>query len=228
MAMATFYVTSLIKYHQNLDILGWISVFLFGGFLAIFILFNGQFKHHDYYFTALFPFAFFALLWLYQIHIGNKLVFTGIFAIASIIGLWTIPFYNAFHSKQILRRTFTKQDYYCQNVIDNIEDYSAVKDFIDQHLKSKTNEIWTAFDNSPNVSLYLLKRQGIRIADDFTPVLIDGIWERKNNDSKEIQPLIVLNNAQHWNQLPLKYVKIDPKPLFNHGSLGVYKMNYIP
>lgn len=227
MAMATFYVASLIKYHQNLDILGWISVFLFGGFFAIFILFNGQFKHHDYYFMALFPFAFFAILWLYQIHIGNKHVFTGIFAIASIIGLWAIPFYNAFHSKQILRRTFTKQDYYCQNVIDNIEDYSAVKLFLDNQLNSQSKEIWTAFDNSPNVSLYLLKRQGIRIADDFTPELIEGIWERKNNDSKEIQPLIVLNNTQHWNQLPLKHVKIDPKPLFSHGSLGVYKMNYI-
>jgi len=190
-------------------------------------LFNGQFKHHDYYFIALFPFLFFALLWLYQIHIGNKQVFTGLFAIASIVGLWAIPFYNAFHSKQILRRTFTKDDYYCQNVINEIDDYKAVKLFLDDQLKSPKKEIWSAFENSPNVSLYLLKRQGIRIADDFSPELIEGIWERKMIDSKEIQPIIVVNNLNQWKNMPLKHMKLDSQALFTSGGLGVYKMNYI-
>lgn len=226
MAMTTFFVASVIKYFQNLDILGWISLLLLGGFLAIFILFNGQFKHHDYYFIALFPFVFFALLWLYQIHIGNKQVFTGIFAIASIVGLWAIPFYNAFHSKQILRRTFTKDDYYCQNVINDIDDYKAVKLFLDDQLKSSKKEIWTAFDNSPNVSLYLLKRQGIRLATDFNSELIENIWDRKNKDSKDIEPIIVLSDISQWRKLPLKHLKIDSQALFTHGTLRVHKMTY--
>lgn len=225
-AMLTLYVTSLVKYWNQLDLLGWISLLLLAGFLGVFILFNGQYRHHDYYFILLFPAVFFGLLWLYQIHIQNKVIFTGIFGLFAFVGLWFLPFFNAFHTKQIVRRTFTPNDYYCQNVFQNTDDFEAVKQFLNKKFINKTTEIWLAFDVSPNTGLYLLQRQGIRIAPDFNATLIEEIWERKNLDSDNIQPIIVLNNHVNWNKLNLKHIYLDSAAIFSHGELSVFKMNY--
>jgi len=225
-AIATLFLASLVKFWNNLDLLGTISLLLLGGFLAVFILFNGQFRHHDYYFILLFPAIFFGLLWLYQIHIENKIVFTGIFGIFSFVGLWVLPFTGAFHTKQIVRRTFTTNDYYCQNVFNNTEDFVKTKDFLNSYLKHPSNEIWIAFDISPNTGLYLLHRQGIRIAPDFNEKLIEEIWQRKNTDSKDIQPLLILNNEEKWKKLAFNHIYLDAQPIFTQGSLKIFKMNY--
>ncbi len=226
LAICTLYVSSLIKYWQQLDLIGWISILLLVGFLGVFILFNGQYRHHDYYFILLFPAIFFGLLWLYQIHVQNKVVFTGIFGIFALVGLWALPFYNAFHSKQILRRTFTTNDYYCQNVFNNTSDFVKTKNFLDHYLKNPDDEIWIAFDVSPNTGLYLLQRQGIRIAPDFNEKLIEEIWQRKNTDSKKIKPLLILNNEEEWKNRTFNHIYLDASPIFTSGSLKIFKMNY--
>lgn len=225
-AIVTLYLASLVKFWNNLDLLGTISILLLCGFLAVFILFNGQFRHHDYYFILIFPAVLFALLWLYQVHIENKYIFTGIFGIFSFVGLWALPVFGAFHTKQIVRRTFTPNDYYCQNVINNMDDYIKTKDFLNSYLKSPNDEIWYAFDVSPNTGLYLLQRQGIRVAPDFNEKLIEEIWERKNIDSKDIQPILILNDEEAWNKLMFNHIYIDAHPIFKHGGLTIFKMNY--
>ncbi len=225
-AIVVLFLSSLIKYWNHLDFLGWISILLLCGFVSVFVFFNGQYRHHDYYFILLLPAVFFGLLWLYQIHIENKQIFTGFLGIFAFVGLWVLPFINAFHTKQIVRRTLTKGDYYCQTVISNIEDYENVRLFLNQYLGSNSKEIWLGFDVSPNTGLYLLQRQGIRIARDFDSKLIEDIWTRKTTDSKEIMPIIVLNDLKHWNQLNLTHLRLSDKPFYSKGELNVYQINY--
>jgi len=220
MGILVIWQVTLIKYYKQLDIIGYIGILLFGGFFIIFTLFNVQFRYHDYYFVVFFPCLFFVLLWLYKIHIENRNLFTGIASVVSLILMYVLPISNSIYAKNNVKRTFTPNDYYCQNVIGNIKDYEKAKVFINKKYPN-TNEIFTAFDDSPNTALYLLGRQGIRIANDFSNEVIEDIFDKKYNEKNtKFLSIIVLNDLNHWQKLNLKKYKIS-KPIFQSGNLCI-------
>ena len=226
MGVLIIWLISLIKYFKQLDIIGYIGLFLFGGFVIIFTLFNIQFRYHDYYFVVLYPCLFFIFLWLYKMHIENRSFFTGLAGLASLIAMYVLPISNSIHAKNNVKRTFTNNDYYCQNVIGNIDDYQKAKAFIDKKYPNN-NEIFSAFDPSPNTSLYLLGRQGIRIAKDFNKEVVEDIFDRKfeEKDTKFL-PIIVINDYQFWKNLNLEKYQISA-PIFTSGNLYICYFNKI-
>jgi hypothetical protein len=226
MGILVIWLVTLIKYFKQLDIIGNIGILLFGGFLIIFTLFNVQFRYHDYYFVALFPSLFFIFLWLYQVHIENRSFFTGAASVISLIAMYVLSISNSIHAKNNVKRTFTPNDYYCQSVIGNINDYQKAKDFINQ-MHPNTNEIFSAFDDSPNTSLYLLGRQGIRIANDFSNEVIEDIFDKKFEEKNtKFLSIIVLNDLDRWQKLNLKKYKIS-EPIFQSGNLYICQFSKI-
>jgi len=226
MGILVIWLVTLIKYFKQLDIIGNIGILLFGGFLIIFTLFNVQFRYHDYYFVALFPSLFFIFLWLYKVHIENRSFFNGAASGISLIAMYVLPISNSIHAKNNVKRTFTPNDYYCQSVIGNINDYQKAKDFINQ-MHPNTNEIFSAFDDSPNTSLYLLGRQGIRIANDFSNEVIEDIFDKKFEEKNtKFLSIIVLNDLDHWQKLNLEKYKIS-EPIFQSGNLYICQFSKI-
>ena len=159
-------------------------------------------------------------------HIENRSFFTGLAGVASLIAIYVLPISNSIHAKNNVKRTFTNNDYYCQNVIGNIDDYQKAKAFIDKKYPNN-NEIFSAFDPSPNTSLYLLGRQGIRIAKDFNKEVIEDIFDRKfeEKDTKFL-PIIVINDYQFWKNLNLEKYQISA-PIFTSGNLYICYFNKI-
>ena len=89
------------------------------------------------------------------------------------------------------------------------------------------DEIFSAFDGSPNTSLYLLGRQGIRIAKDFNKEVVEDIFDRKfeEKDTKFL-PIIVINDYQFWKNLNLEKYQISA-PIFTSGNLYICYFNKI-
>lgn len=171
-----------------------ISGLLFGGFLAVFLLFNRQFRFHDYYFIQAFPLIFFSLLYLYETHLKNKLVYTGFISILALIGLFVTPFYHFSHAKNILRRTLTPKDYYNQSYFSNFNEFQNIRAQLDSLDPSRKKEIIFAFDPTPNTGLYLLQRQGIRLAPDFDSAICRDVINQKLKTDPNTLKLMIIND----------------------------------
>lgn len=179
------------QFNRQSDLLK-ISGLLFGGFLSVFLLFNRQFRFHDYYFIQAFPFIFFGLLYLYETHLKNKLIYTGLISILALVGLFITPFYQFSHAKNIVRRTLTPKDYYNQSFFQDFTSFEKTKRVLDSIDPTRKKEIIFAFDPTPNTSLYLLQRQGIRLASDFDSTLCSQIIQEKlKKDPSTLQYLII-------------------------------------
>lgn len=221
--MLLLWVLTLQKHWKSKDLLLAISVLLFLGFLGIFILFNRQFRYHDYYFISAFPYLFFTLLLLYKHHLNGRFVFTGIGGILSLIGLFIAPFIHANHTQKQVKATYTKGDYYCQNILDNIEDIEPTRSFLNREFKA--GEIIVAFDPSPNTFLYYLGRQGIRIAPDFEEILTVGIIQSKIDEKTLAQPSIIINKYFDLPQDHYIHTLIEGKPIFQTGEIWIFNLN---
>jgi hypothetical protein len=74
-----------------------------------------------------------------------------------------LPISNSIHAKNNVKRTFTENDYYCQNVIGNIVDYQKAKEFIDKKygLNSK-NKILVDMSKYSFSMIATMRNQGIK------------------------------------------------------------------
>lgn len=228
-----FLLVILISIQRKKEDLNLFSTFFllgFGGFLCVFILFNRQFRFHDYYFVQLFPFIFFGILWLYQTHVSGKIFFNGIAGILSLIGLYITPFVLASNAKSQLNRTFTSGDYYCQNIFENIDDFRRAAYWIKKGYLNEKQEVAILFDPSPNTGLLLLQRPGIRIAPDFDSTTTYNILRDKKNQqieltkSHQFEELIFINKAfsipkNHW-----IWSMVEITPYQQWGQLSVHRL----
>lgn len=217
------WVYTLQRHYRNLDILGWISIALFFGFLSIFVLFNRQFRYHDYYFVAAIPYLFFTMLYIYKQHLEQRMIFNGIVGIITLVGLFISPIVNARHTKKQVNATYTKGDYYCQNVLPNIEDMEVTRAFINREMGS--GELIVAFDPSPNTLLYYLERQGIRLAPDFEEILSVGIIQSKLDEKSLAQPYIIINKYFDIPESHYIHDLIEREPVFQTGEIWIFKLN---
>ena len=207
---------------KNLDLLAWISIGLFLGFLSVFILFNRQFRYHDYYFVSAIPFLFFMMLYIYKQHLEQRMIFSGVVGIITLVGLFISPVLNARHTKKQVMATYTKGDYFCQNVLPNIEDMEVTRAFINREMG--TGELIVAFDPSPNTLLYYLGRQGIRLAPDFEEILSVGIIQSKIDEKSLAKNYIIINQYFKIPEEHYIHTLIEKEPVFQTGEIWIFKL----
>lgn len=214
---------SLQRNIKQISLIGAISILLFLGFASIFILFNKQYRYHDYYFIQILPFLFFTLLYIYQTQLSQTIIFKGLVGIICAIGLYAAPVINYSHAKNQVRSTYTDGNYYCQNVLNNIWDMEPTRAYINREFGS--GEIIVAFDPSPNTMLYYLGRQGIRLAPDFEEILSVGIIQSKLDEKTLAQPYIIINEYFNYPKDHYIHKLIEDKPVFTTGDIRIYKLN---
>ncbi|MBL7811972.1 MAG: hypothetical protein JNL57_07075 [Bacteroidetes bacterium] len=190
--IAFILITIVIHYRKN-PLIAAISGFLFLGFAAAFILFNTQFRYHDYYFILLFPFLFFGLLLMQQTFVENRTVFIGLVPIILMLGFYYFPIRNFFHSRHMQDRKYGENDYYNQALIHNYSAYDSMAMYLNKNIPANSR-IMLAFDPSPNTGLYLLQRKGVRIATDFPAELAQSIAAEHHIK------YVVINDSALWNK----------------------------
>jgi hypothetical protein len=139
------------------------------------------------------------------------------------LGLLILVGLNYSHSKRILTASFDFGNYYCQNAV-NIKpsDFEQLKLWLDKNVP-KNKQLIIGFDPSPNTTLYLLHRKGIRIAPDFSDQLaIDLIKEKLQSDNK-VASIFVCNDTNLLNKLP-KLKSILGKPIQRVSTFNIYKI----
>lgn len=147
-----------------------------GAFWILFyLLFQTQFKYHDYYLIAVYPLLFFLILHafiyieqhLYRLRFIKQMVIY--------LFLFTILIQNFLHAKEQLNERHKIGSYYYQPPMPGtIEKYIGMDSFLDMHLKQK-DRIISIYDNTPNSTLFFSRRKGCRIAEDFSDDLVAEI-----------------------------------------------------
>lgn len=225
---------SMVKNRKNLMLIEQLSLWLFGGFMGLYVLFHLQFRYHDYYFLSAWPFIFMAILSLQQRFLNGKIMLVGTPAIASMLGLWIIPFVSFGHAKRMLHHRFTPNDYYCQNAITDIQDLQAIGQWLKQN-NPNNHEVFVAFDPSPNTALYALETKGVRLASDYMPGLAKGIYQSKCQPAPQNYPwksknrqlgFVITNDSKRWFQ---EYANVavpmqDSLPQMKSGQWAVYRI----
>ena len=198
---------------------GLITVMLFIGFLTSFVLFNNQYRYHDYYYILLFPSLFFGMIFLQQVFLEQKNVLLGFIPIMYFIGFFYLPITGYSHSKNMLAERHRQGSYYCQEVFTGIQQYPEFQQKIKSLIPEKA-EVISVFDPSPNTSLYFLQKRGIRIAQDFSPELARDIIRHSR-----IQ-YMVLNDSLLWESKYQKVVNVEKELLYRKGILSLWKLKY--
>ena len=229
---------TIIKNRASLTLIEQLSLWLFLGFSGLFVLFHLQFRYHDYYFLTTWPFIFFAILSLQQRYLNGKILLQGTPAIATMLGLWIIPFVSFGHASRMLHHRFTPNDYYCQNVITDIRDLQNLGQWL-QNNNPQDLEVFVAFDPSPNTALYALQTKGVRLAPDYMTDLAKGIFSQKSQVIPSDYPwkskgrklgFVVTNDPQRWfkdyaqQAVPTK----STTPLTHSGAWYVYEIGHPP
>jgi hypothetical protein len=150
------------------------------------------------------------------------------------LGLWIIPFVSFGHAKRMLHHRFTPNDYYCQNVITDIQDLQQIGQWLKQN-NTQNNEVFVAFDPSPNTALYALETKGVRLAPDYQADLAKGIFQSKNQPIPLDYPwkskgrklgYVVTNDPQRWfkdyaqQAVPMQ----DSLPITQSGKWSLYRI----
>jgi 4-amino-4-deoxy-L-arabinose transferase-like glycosyltransferase len=154
-----------------------ISSRLFICWVAFYLLFQTQFKYHDYYLVAAIPLLFFLI-----IHFGVYLKRITLSTIILYVVFGFILFQNFNHAKKQLNERHKTSSYYYQPPMPGIiEKYIGINSFLDAHIP-KDAKIITVFDNTPNSTLFFCRRKGGRIAEDFNDELIAEILNEPQFD----------------------------------------------
>ncbi len=211
------YLIVRLKKQNEYFLTSWISAFILIGFLSIFILFSNQFRYHDYYYILLYPSLFFILIYLHQSVIGQQSMFIGLLPIAALIGLFIFPFFNFSHTKKMIKERYTEGSYYHQEAFAGVKQYKNIALVLDKVIPPG-EEVVSAFDPTPNTSLYLMKRRGVRIAGDFNPDLAAEIIQKSK------AKYLIVNDIVLWKNGYYQKVKNDSIPLYESGIVSVYKL----
>jgi hypothetical protein len=195
---------TMIKNRTSLSVFEQLSVWLFLGFAGLYFLFHLQFRYHDYYFLSAWPFIFFAIFSLQQRYLNGQIFFQGLPAIASMLGLWIIPFVSFGHANRMLHHRFTPNDYYAQNVVTDIKDLEILGSWLKTN-NTQDQEVFVAFDPSPNTALYALQTKGVRLGPDYQSNLAREIYQSKiSQKSSDAQFFPNLSNEKKPNSNQIK------------------------
>lgn len=219
-----FYLITIIVSRKKMTLIGILSIITLLGYLSVFTLFNKQFKYHDYYQTLFYSIFLFILIWLYEQ--TNKFIISTRktnLKCGLNLGMLILVGFNYSHSKRILSATFDFGNYYCQNAV-NVKpsDFELLKSWLDKNIP-KNKQLLIGFDPSPNTTLYLLHRKGIRIAPDFSDQLAIDLIKEKLKSNKNVASIFVCNDSNLLNKLP-KLKSMLGKPIHRVSAFNIYKI----
>ena len=147
---------------EEFEILRFISILYALASVFNLLLFNVQYRYHDYYFLQYIPYIFFASAYLIASKIQNRRgLFVGITAAAMPIILIVFSVQNFGQTRQLMERRLTPGDYYYQDVHVGSELLRKIAPEIQAIIPEDKNVI-IAWDPSPNTMLFLIKRYGER------------------------------------------------------------------
>ena len=147
---------------EQYEMLRFIAIFYACASLFNLVVFNVQYKYHDYYFIQYIPYVFFASAYLIASQIQQRRgLFVGLVASALPIVLIMFALRGFGNTRTLMDRRLTPRDYYYQDVhvgIDLLRDISS--DI--QAIIPEDASVIIASDPSPNTMLFLIKRYGER------------------------------------------------------------------
>ncbi len=193
------------------------SYWLLLGFIGLFLLFSRQFHFHDYYLLAFLPFFFFAYLSAYQAFVQSSGVIIGLWPLVANIALIYIPLHNAPAARFQVQSRFEEGNYWCQNAISHTEDYTAIANFLKREIDPSWEPI-VAYDPSPNTALYFLKRQGIRLAPDFSTELSLEVMSPYLEGRK--QGMLIVNDRNSYREGLEPALQARRVSLYTLGQFG--------
>jgi hypothetical protein len=143
------------------------------------------------------------------------------------LGLWIIPFVSFGHANRMLHHRFTPNDYYAQNVITDIRDLEILGTWLKTN-NTQDQEVFVAFDPSPNTALYALQTKGVRLGPDYQADLAKDIYNSKIAQNPHFRTLgyIVTNDTTRWFK---EYANIavptaSHKPLTQSGKWFIFSI----
>jgi len=170
--LAALGIFTQFKNRKEEKILFKISTRLTLFWIAFYLLFQTQFKYHDYYFIAVIPLLFFLVLH-FALYIKRISI--------SLILLYTLLLFtciqNFSHAKNQLYERHKPGSYFYQPPMPGlIEKYVGIDSFLDENIPQEA-KIISVFDNNPNNTLFFARHKGCRIAKDFSDDLIKEILQ---------------------------------------------------
>jgi hypothetical protein len=212
-------VYALIFQRKKAPLPAFISALLLTGFAAVFVLFNVQFRYHDYYFILLMPALFFMWIFLQQLWLEKQNFIIGLFPLAFVFCFWYMPFRNLWHAKEVIKNRYTPGNEWNQSAFKTANELIDASGAINKIIPDKSR-ICVAFDPTPNTALYLLKKRGIRISEDFDPNMTAGILSASKAD------YLILNDTSRWFQKYQPIIQQKIIPLYNNGeNIFVYRID---
>lgn len=127
------------------------------GVLIFYFLMSKQFRFHDYYNITLMPLMLFLMISGYKfLKKLNKFV--------AVFLIFSICFWGMIDAKNGVRLRYTKANYWYQTFFEP-ETFEGTNEWLEKNGISKKNKVLVAFDDNPNVMLYMFKRRGYRTFD---------------------------------------------------------------
>ncbi|MBS3913356.1 MAG: hypothetical protein KG003_02565 [Bacteroidetes bacterium] len=218
-SIIVLYIITWIGKRKENPLLATLSALCFGGAVACYFLFQFQFLYHDYYYLIFFPALFLMFLFMQQVYLEGKKIIMGILPFLFLIGFYIFPFLSLSHARYMLKERFRPDSYYFQEAFPEQKHYHNIADVINKFVP-KGERIISAFDPTPNTSLYFMRRQGIRIAGDFSPKLTaDIILDTKYK-------YLLINDEKKWNSGYADTLNLESKLIYSGGPLRLYRLNY--
>jgi hypothetical protein len=134
--------------------------------IAFYVVFQTQFKYHDYYYIAFIPMSFFLItnaILFYKRKTPNTILIKMVLIVLVFMSY-------SFTREAYSERYKTDSYWYMPPMPGIIENYIGIDTFLNKHLPPGA-PIISAFDNTPNSTLFFTRRKGCRIAKDFSPEL---------------------------------------------------------
>lgn len=176
----------VIKHRKHLDAdLRWL-LYSSGGMILLYILlFYQKMIGHEYYYIPFFIFIIFAVIAIFKTY--NRYHSENVFS-HTLLCLFLIP--NLIFCKNYIAEKLTFSNY--NSYLASVE----MQHFLDQHGVSESKSILSLPDESPNITLYLLKRKGYTEYNNYVAVaqqqqadfiLLGNI---KNTMKNKLQPFL--------------------------------------
>ena len=181
--------------------------------VAFYLVFQVQFKYHDYYFIAFYPLFFFLLLslllWLKKTS-PNLLFAKLILVIVVLLG------YN--NTKTMYAERYKPDSYWYMPPMPGVnERHIGIDQYLDKILPEDA-AIIVANDNTPNTSLFFARRRGARIADDFSDELKKEIFTDKRF------PYALINDNGQYNLTYFLSIGLKAKEIGAYNEVIIYQL----
>ncbi|NUM32263.1 MAG: glycosyltransferase family 39 protein [Bacteroidetes bacterium] len=187
LGLAVLFFTNIKK---EIKLFTFISII---GCLAFYALMSNQFRFHDYYIITFMPIMLFLIISAYKfLEKLNKTI--------AIFIIFSIGFWGMIDAKNGVRLRYSKGNYWYQTFFEP-QNFIGTNDWLKKNGIDENKKIFVAFDENPNVMLYMFKRRGYRVFDHNQLYVEEKIKITGN--------LITSNSSRFFKQYPAMIDKLE-------------------